>query len=136
MTPRVVSICVSLLVAGIVVVAFASVVTRPPERSFAKHFEAGVYVCATCRQPLFESRAKFASTTRWPSFRAAVESSVAEREDRSEGLERTEILCRQCNAHLGHVFDDGERTGDDHPDAGLRYCVLSSALEFEGEARE
>lgn len=136
MSPRTVSIVVAFFAACLVAFALAAVVTRQQERSFAKHFEAGVYVCATCRQPLFESRAKFASTTRWPSFRAAVESSVAEREDRSEGLERTEILCRQCNAHLGHVFKDGERTGDEHPDAGLRYCVLSSALEFEREARE
>ncbi len=135
LSPRMVSIVVAFMIAGVVAVAFASVVTRPPERSFAKHFEFGTYVCASCRSELFRSEDKFESTTRWPSFRASVPGAVATREDRSYGMKRTEVLCNQCNAHLGHVFEDGDRTGDTHPEAGLRYCILSEALEFEPEAK-
>ena len=131
MNPRLVSIVVAVAIAGVVAVAFASVVTRPVERSFAKHAEPGVYVCASCRRPVFRSEDKFESTTRWPSFRAPVEDSVVTRPDASYGLNRTEVVCSQCNAHLGHVFEDGGRTGDMHPDARMRYCILSAALEFE-----
>lgn len=131
MNPRLVSIVVAAAIAGVVAVAFASVVTRPAERSFAKHTGAGLYVCATCRHPLFRSEDKFESTTRWPSFRASVPEAVVTRPDSSYGLDRTEVLCSQCNAHLGHVFEDGDRTGDTHSDARWRYCILSAALEFE-----
>lgn len=131
MNPRLVSIVVAVAIAGVVALTFASVVTRPAERSFAKHSENGVYVCATCRRPLFRSEDKFESTTRWPSFRASVPEAVVTRPDSSYGMDRTEVLCSQCNAHLGHVFEDGDRTGDTHADARWRYCILSAALEFE-----
>lgn len=133
MTPRVVSVCVAFAVAGVVALAFGSAVSRPAERSFAKHAEPGVYVCATCRMPLFSSKDKFMSTTRWPSFRATLPGSVETRIDRSLSETRTEVLCHQCSAHLGHVFEDGDRTGDSAPDARMRYCILSKSLEFEAE---
>ena len=131
MSHRLVSIVAAVSMAGVVAVAFASVVTRPAERSFAKHSEPGVYACRTCQRPLFRSEDKFESTTRWPSFRKSVSESVVNRPDVSYGMKRTEVLCSQCNTHLGHVFEDGELTGDTHPDARWRYCILSDALEFE-----
>lgn len=131
MSPRLVSIVAAVSMAGVVAVAFASVVTRPAERSFAKHSEPGVYACRACERPLFRSEDKFESTTRWPSFRKSVSESVVTRPDVSYGMKRTEVLCSQCNAHLGHVFEDGDRTGDTHPDARWRYCILSAALAFE-----
>ena len=131
MSPRLVSIVAAVSIAGVVAVAFASVVTRPAERSFAKHFEPGFYSCRTCQRPLFRSEDKCESTTRWPSFRKSIADSVATRPDVSYGMKRTEVLCSQCNAHLGHVFEDGDRTGDTHPDARWRYCILSETLAFE-----
>ena len=104
--------------------------TGTPEHSYAKYDATGTYVCAQCGRQLFESSAKFASTTRWPSFRAAVDAAVATRPDHSYGLDRTEVVCAQCGLHLGHVFPDGRLTGDTSPDAGTRFCILSSSLAF------
>jgi len=102
----------------------------PPEKSYASTFDAGVYACAACGEPLFRSEDKFHSTTRWPSFRLAIPGAVTTRRDTSYGLERTEALCARCGNHLGHVFPDGRLAGDTNSDADLRYCVLSSSLEF------
>jgi peptide methionine sulfoxide reductase msrA/msrB len=87
--------------------------------------EEGVYVCVDCGLPLFASNTKFESGTGWPSFfqPIAVEN-VLEKEDRSAGMVRTEILCARCGAHLGHVFDDGPRP------TGMRFCLNSESLKF------
>ena len=109
--------------------------TVPGERaSYATHFEPGVYACASCDAVLFTSADKFRSTTRWPSFRRAVAGAVATRPDLSYGLSRVEALCARCGAHLGHVFPDGRLAGDDHPEADERFCVLSSALDFQPQS--
>jgi peptide-methionine (R)-S-oxide reductase len=107
------------------------------ERAFTGKWEAnkepGTYVCICCGEPLFGSEAKFDSGTGWPSFsEPAVAEAVELRPDNSLFMRRTEVVCRRCGGHLGHVFGDGPtETGD-------RYCINSCSLAFEpaGASRE
>jgi len=97
---------------------------------YKEHWEKGIYKCSKCGNPLFSSKDKFDSHTAWPSFRKSMKNSVSTEPDHSLFMERTELLCKKCKAHLGHVFDDGHFS-DTHPEAGKRFCILSSVLKFE-----
>lgn len=93
------------------------------------HHGDGIYRCVCCGSPLFDSRTKFESGTGWPSFFAPIGKGVVRTEiDRSNFQIRTEVLCRVCNAHLGHVFRDGPRP------TGLRFCMNSASLTFQDRA--
>ncbi len=87
-------------------------------------FEEGYYKCKGCGNKLFDSKSKFDSGCGWPSFDKCIDGSIIYKEDKSLSRIRTEILCAECNGHLGHVFDDGPT------DTGARYCVNSASLNF------
>lgn len=90
--------------------------------------EKGTYKCAGCRTPLFESDTKFDAGCGWPSFfQPLEESNIEEERDTSHGMNRTEVVCKNCGGHLGHVFKDGPNP------TGLRYCINSASLDFEEE---
>ena len=103
------------------------------ERAFTgkywDHHERGVYACAGCGRPLFDSATKFDSGTGWPSFtEPKFAEAVETQRDLSHGMIRTEVVCKRCGGHLGHVFDDGPRDA-----GGLRFCINSCSLDFSGK---
>ncbi len=107
---------------------------RPWSSRFENFKETGTYYCAACGNPLFRSDTKFESGCGWPSFYEPIsKTSIIYTPDNSHGMQRTEVQCGRCKAHLGHVFDDGP------PPTGLRYCINGVVLDFakakEAEAK-
>ncbi len=93
-------------------------------------YDDGTYTCKVCGQVLFDSEHKFVSSSGWPSFDRAIPGSVKMVEDKSHGMERTEVVCSRCGAHLGHVFNDGpaETTGQ-------RFCINSASLDLRKKGK-
>ncbi len=98
---------------------------RPFTGKYEGHWHKGGYHCICCGARLFESGTKFDAGCGWPSFSQALPDAIEERRDMSHGMTRVETRCARCNAHLGHVFEDGPAP------TGLRYCMNSAALDFE-----
>jgi peptide-methionine (R)-S-oxide reductase len=97
----------------------------PNTGKYNLHFEKGTYLCKGCGSKLFQSDSKFNAHCGWPSFDKAIEESIRYEKDTSCGMIRVEIICNQCDGHLGHVFEDGPTN------TGLRYCVNSASILFE-----
>ena len=98
---------------------------RPGDFGYTTHFEKGTYLCAACDSQLFESNTKYESHCGWPSFDDAIPGKIEFVRDASLGTTRTEIICKTCDGHLGHIFDDGPKET-----TGKRYCVNSTSITF------
>jgi peptide-methionine (R)-S-oxide reductase len=104
--------------------------TEPPGSSPFNHEKRdGTFVCAGCGQPLFSAGTKYESGSGWPSFFKPLDSSVETTTDRSHGMTRVEVHCKNCGGHLGHVFPDGPQP------TGTRYCMNGAALAFDPEKK-
>lgn len=100
----------------------------PFSGEYCDHDEGGYYHCICCDHPLFSSESKFHSGCGWPSFHGELDSAdIIQRPDQSHGMSRIELLCPSCDAHLGHIFNDGP------PPSGQRYCINSVSLKFSGD---
>src|SRR5699024_552117 len=100
---------------------------RPFTGEYNLHFEKGEYVCGACKTKLIESETKFDAECCWPSFDKAIPGTIEYKEDRSGGRIRTEVCCKACGSHLGHVFNDGPT------ETGMRYCINSLAVDFKNK---
>jgi peptide-methionine (R)-S-oxide reductase len=104
----------------------------PFKGAFVDNHETGMYTCKACGVTLFSSDAKFDSKSGWPSFTdPAVAENVGTRSDDAHGMRRTEVFCKNCGGHLGHVFDDGPEDK-----GGKRYCINSVSLAFDSEGKK
>jgi peptide-methionine (R)-S-oxide reductase len=106
-------------------VLFEKATEAPFSHIFNSLKDKGTFVCKNCEAPLFDSDAKYDSGSGWPSFYEQIAESVTIQPDFSHGMERTEIICSQCQCHLGHIFTDGPNP------TGLRYCVNGTSLDFQ-----
>lgn len=102
----------------------------PFQNEYWNKHEKGMYVCKVCGAQLFESDSKFDSGTGWPSYDKAIPGAVDYVEDTAHGMSRVEVVCKNCGAHLGHVFDDGPQDT-----TGKRFCINSCSLSFDEEKK-